>query len=81
MFFAAWSVAPVGATACMMRSPIANIKDAVITDYFRAPKCEQCSGNRGIELQLNPGEPIFAVADANRAQRNFAICNATIVRC
>lgn len=47
----------------MMRSPIANIKDAVITDYFRAPKCEQCSGNRGIELQLNPGEPIFAVAD------------------
>lgn len=35
----------------------------MIIDYFRAPKCEQCSGNRGIELQLKIGEPIFAVAD------------------
>lgn len=47
----------------MLRSPVANFDDVVIIDYFRAPKCEQCSGNRGIELQLKTGEPIFAVAD------------------
>ncbi|MDA2968352.1 MAG: M23 family metallopeptidase [Actinomycetota bacterium] len=53
----------VGATTCLMRSPVANFDDVVIIDYFRAPKCEQCSGNRGIELQLKTGESIFAVAD------------------
>ncbi|MDA3003861.1 MAG: M23 family metallopeptidase [Actinomycetota bacterium] len=53
----------VGATTCLMRSPVANFDDVVIIDYFRAPKCEQCSGNRGIELQINADEPIFAVAD------------------
>ncbi len=54
---------PVGASSCILRSPVANFDDVVIIDYFRAPKCEQCSGNRGIELQLKTGEPIFAVAD------------------
>ena len=55
--------APVGASKCMLRSPVADLTQAVIIDYFRAPKCEQCSGNRGIELQLPTGQPIFAAAD------------------
>ena len=46
-----------------MRSPIANFNTELIVDYFRAPKCEQCSGNRGIEMQIQRGQPIFAVAD------------------
>ena len=54
---------PVGAGLCFMRSPIANFSTDLIVDYFRAPKCEQCSGNRGIELQLQRGQPVFAVAD------------------
>jgi murein DD-endopeptidase MepM/ murein hydrolase activator NlpD len=63
LFFAFLSTSSVGATACMMLSPIANIEDAVITDHFRAPKCEQCSGNRGIELRLQRGQALYAVAD------------------
>ena len=46
-----------------MRSPIANFNTELIVDFFRAPKCEQCSGNRGIEMQIQRGQPIFAVAD------------------
>jgi murein DD-endopeptidase MepM/ murein hydrolase activator NlpD len=54
---------PVGAAPCLVRSPVANFSNELIVDYFRAPKCEQCSGNRGIELRLQRGEAIFAVAD------------------
>lgn len=54
---------PVGATSCLMRSPVANFSTDLIVDFFRAPKCEQCSGNRGIELQLQRGQAIFAAAD------------------
>jgi murein DD-endopeptidase MepM/ murein hydrolase activator NlpD len=54
---------PVVAAPCLIRSPVANFSTDLLVDYFRAPKCEQCSGNRGIELQLQRGEAIFAVAD------------------
>ena len=46
-----------------MHSPVADMSSVVIVDYFRAPKCERCAGNRGIELQLQSGQPIFAVSN------------------
>ena len=54
---------PTIAAPCLIRSPVANFSTDLIVDYFRAPKCEQCSGNRGIELQLQRGQAIFAAAD------------------
>ena len=54
---------PAGAYSCQMQSPVAQFSESIIVDYFRAPKCEQCAGNRGLELRLKNGEPIFAVAD------------------
>jgi murein DD-endopeptidase MepM/ murein hydrolase activator NlpD len=54
---------PTIAAPCSIRSPVANFSTDLIVDYFRAPKCEQCSGNRGIELQLQRGQAIFAAAD------------------
>ena len=46
-----------------MLNPVADMGSVVIIDYFRAPKCERCAGNRGIEMQLQSGQPIFAVSD------------------
>ncbi|MFM9002181.1 MAG: peptidoglycan DD-metalloendopeptidase family protein [Acidimicrobiaceae bacterium] len=54
---------PTVAASCLIQSPVANFSADLIVDYFRAPKCEQCSGNRGIELQLQRGQAIFAAAD------------------
>ncbi len=54
---------PAGASSCILQSPVTNFSRVVIVDFFRAPKCEQCAGNRGIELQLKAGEPILAVSD------------------
>ena len=54
---------PTIAAPCLIQSPVTNFSTDLIVDYFRAPKCEQCSGNRGIELQLQRGQAIFAVAD------------------
>ena len=55
--------ARVGASSCILRNPVADSADAVIIDHFRVPKCERCSGNRGIELQLRTSQPIFAATD------------------
>ena len=46
-----------------MRNPVADMGSVVIIDHFRAPKCERCAGNRGLEMQLQSGQPIFAVSD------------------
>ena len=54
---------PTTAAPCLIQSPVANFSTDLIVDYFRAPKCEQCSGNRGIELQLQRGQAIFAAVD------------------
>jgi len=54
---------PTIAAPCLIQRPVANFSTDLIVDYFRAPKCEQCSGNRGIELQLQRGQAIFAAAD------------------
>ncbi|NDF66975.1 MAG: M23 family metallopeptidase [Actinobacteria bacterium] len=56
-------VSPTVAASCLMRSPVANFDTDLIVDFFRAPKCEQCSGNRGIEMQTQRGQAIIAVAD------------------
>lgn len=37
--------------------------DAPVTDPFRAPRCEWCAGNRGIEYGPTPGQAVTAVAD------------------
>ena len=39
------------------------MSSVVVIDQFRAPKCEQCAGNRGIELQLENAQPILAASD------------------
>ena len=62
IFWAMFS-SPTIAAPCLIRSPVSNFSTDLIVDYFRAPKCEQCSGNRGIELQLQRGQAIFAAAD------------------
>lgn len=36
--------------------------DAEVADPFRAPSCPWCPGNRGIEYNSGPGEPVRAVA-------------------
>lgn len=46
-----------------MRNPVADMSGVAIIDYFRVPKCERCAGNRGVELQLQSGQPIFAVSN------------------
>ncbi len=35
---------------------------ATISDPFREPSCDRCSGNRGIEYSTKPGTPIIAGA-------------------
>ena len=35
---------------------------APVTDPFRAPRCEWCAGNRGIEYGPTPGQAVTAVA-------------------
>lgn len=45
------------AEACW-RPPV----DAEVADPFRAPSCPWCPGNRGIEYNTGPGEPVRAVA-------------------
>ena len=39
------------------------MSSVVVIDQFRAPKCEQCAGNRGIELQLESAQRILAASD------------------
>ncbi len=46
-----------------MRNPVADMRSVAIIGYFRAPMCERCAGNRGVELRLQSGQPIFAVSD------------------
>ena len=46
-----------------MHNPVADMGDVVIIDYFREPKCGRCAGNRGVELLLQSGQPIFAASD------------------
>ena len=36
---------------------------AVVVDPFRAPTCDRCAGNRGLELALPAGLPVTAGAD------------------
>ncbi|MEY3439696.1 MAG: Peptidase family [Actinomycetota bacterium] len=66
---------PTIAAPCLIRSPVANFSTNLIVDYFRAPKCEQCSGNRGIELQLQRGQAIFAAADGRITYGKFSVSN------
>ena len=37
--------------------------DLTVIDQFRAPSCNWCSGNRGIEYRTVPGSVVTAVAD------------------
>jgi murein DD-endopeptidase MepM/ murein hydrolase activator NlpD len=36
--------------------------DAPVIDPFRAPACERCPGNRGLEYETRTGQPVVAVA-------------------
>jgi len=36
--------------------------NAAIVDPFRAPACDFCAGNRGLEYQPAPGSPVIAAA-------------------
>ena len=36
--------------------------DAAVADVFRAPPCQWCPGNRGIEYDVSPGQAVRAVA-------------------
>jgi len=49
--------------SCQLRNPVQDMSSVVVIDQFRAPKCEQCAGNRGIELQLESAQPILAASD------------------
>jgi len=50
-------------SSCRLQSPVQDMSSVVVIDQFRAPKCEQCAGNRGIELQLESAQPILAASD------------------
>ena len=50
-------------SSCQFRNPVQDMSSVVVIDQFRAPKCEQCAGNRGIELQLESAQPILAASD------------------
>ena len=50
-------------SSCQLRNPVQDMSSVVVIDQFRAPKCEQCAGNRGIELQLESAQPILAASD------------------
>lgn len=58
---AVWSIsgrsAPVMAAPCW-EPPV----DAAVSDPYRRPPCKWCPGNRGIEFDTGPGEPVHAVA-------------------
>ena len=41
---------------------MANIDSLVVVDNFRAPKCDRCAGNRGVEFSLQSDSPIFSVS-------------------
>lgn len=49
-------LAPMRAEACW-RPPV----DAVVVDPFRRPACRWCPGNRGLEYDTEPGQPVVAV--------------------
>jgi murein DD-endopeptidase MepM/ murein hydrolase activator NlpD len=50
-------------SSCRLQNPVQDMSSVVVIDQFRAPKCEQCAGNRGIELQLESAQPILAATD------------------
>ena len=50
-------------SSCRLQNPVQDMSSVVIIDQFRAPKCEQCAGNRGLEFQLESAQPILAVSD------------------
>lgn len=62
IFAAVFAVAPTLLSSCQLLSPVHNFDEVVVLDSFRAPKCERCAGNRGIELQLQTQQPVFAVS-------------------
>lgn len=46
-----------------MRSPVVDLSKVVVIDKFRAPSCERCAGNRGVEFSLESGSAIFSATD------------------
>lgn len=54
---------PTKSVGCEMRSPVVDLSKAVIVDKFRAPSCERCAGNRGVEFSLESGSAIFSATD------------------
>ena len=50
-------------SSCRLQNPVQDMSSVVVIDQFRAPKCEQCAGNRGLELQLESAQPILAASD------------------
>ena len=56
---------------------------AVVIDPFRAPICDRCAGNRGLELALPAGSPVTAGAEGTVwfagqvGGRNYVVLRAT----
>lgn len=54
---------PTKSVGCEMRSPVVDLSKVVVIDKFRAPSCERCAGNRGVEFSLESGSAIFSATD------------------
>ena len=48
---------------CALRMPFDSTADATVVDDFRAPVCERCAGNRGIEYSLRQGSSLLSASD------------------
>jgi len=48
---------------CVLHQPFDSTANATVIDEFRAPACERCAGNRGIEFSLRQGSSLFSASD------------------